>query len=379
MKRETLTPRPNWQEQCQALGFEFHSMDGVYWDERACYAFSADEIDVLEAATEELHELCLEAVEFVVSHARYAEFAIQPAMTAYVEASWQRRDTSLFGRFDLAWRGMEGGTPPKMLEYNADTPTALLEASVVQWYWLQDVYPERDQFNSLHEKLIERWKLISWESPASNLIHFSCVKDNAEDVGNLDYLRDTAAQAGIDARHIYVEDLGWDAEASRFVDNEGLQVAAWFKLYPWEWLIREEFGAHIPVANLRPIEPPWKMLLSNKAILPVLWELFPDHPNLLPAYFAPDKLGRDFVKKPKLSREGANVLMRTPQQTYYEPGSYGEEGFVYQGLTEIPAFDGNYTVIGSWIVGDEAAGIGLREDATPITRNTSRFVPHYFD
>jgi glutathionylspermidine synthase len=351
----------------------------VYWDESACYAFTADEVDVLEAATEELHSLCLEAVEHVVSHARWEEFAIPAEFVPYVAASWQRRDKSLFGRFDLAWSGMQGGTPPKMLEYNADTPTALIEASVVQWYWLQDVYPKRDQFNSLHEKLIERWKLIRGEVAADNVVYFSCAKDNEEDLGNLDYLRDVATQAGIDARLLYIEDLGWDAQSRRFVDNDGAVVHGWFKLYPWEWLVREDFGINLLSADIRPLEPPWKMLLSNKAILPVLWELFPDHPNLLPAYATPDKLGHDFVKKPKLSREGANVMMRTPERVYYQPGDYGAEGFIYQGLANIPAFDGNYTVIGSWIIGDAAAGIGMREDATPITMNTSRFVPHYFD
>jgi glutathionylspermidine synthase len=378
MKREILVPRPHWQEQCEALGFEFHSMDGVYWDERACYALSADEVDILEGATEELHRLCLAAVEHVVSKARWQEFAIPPAFIPYVEAAWQRRDQSLFGRFDLAWAGIESAAPPKMLEYNADTPTALIEASVVQWYWLQDLYPERDQFNSLHEKLIARWELLRAGLPEDGVVHFSCVKGNAEDLGNLDYLRDVATQAGIDAHHCYVEDLGWDPDSRLFVDSENLPIRTWFKLYPWEWLIREEFGPHLMETGLRPFEPAWKMLLSNKAILPLLWELNPGHPNLLPAYFTPDKLGHDFVKKPKLSREGANVLMQSAGGTHFEPGSYGEEGFVYQGLAAIPEYDGNYTVIGSWIVGDEAAGIGLREDATPITRNTSRFVPHYF-
>jgi glutathionylspermidine synthase len=379
MKREPLTPRPGWREQCEALGFEFHSIDGVYWDERACYAFSADEVDALEAATEELHRMCLEAVARVVADRRWDEFAIPAAFAPYVEASWMRRDKSLYGRFDLAWNGADGSRgPPKLLEYNADTPTALLEASVVQWYWLKDVHPGRDQFNSLHEKLIERWKDLRGELSADRVVHFSCVKDRDEDVGNLDYLRDVATQAGIDARHVYVEDLGWDAEFKRFVDLDGIPVRAWFKLYPWEWLVREEFGANLLAADIRVIEPPWKMILSNKAILPVLWELFPDHPNLLPAYFSPDRLGHDFVKKPKLSREGGNILMRSPNRILYEGGSYGSEGFVYQGLADIPCYDGNYTVIGSWVIGDEAAGIGLREDDTPITRNTSRFVPHYF-
>jgi glutathionylspermidine synthase len=378
VKRESVEPRPHWRKQCEELGFEFHSIGGVYWDERACYAFSADEIEILEAATEELHRLCLEAVEHVVSRGRWDDFSIPPAFAKFVETSWQRHEPSLFGRFDLAWSGMDRGVPPKMLEYNADTPTALLEASVVQWYWLQDMYPERDQFNSLHEKLIERWKELRPGLSSDGVVHFSCVKNNDEDLGNLDYIRDVATQAGVDARRIDVEDLGWDGEAKRFVDEAGLPIAVWFKLYPWEWLIREEFGAYLPAGALQVIEPPWKMLLSNKAILPVLWEMFPQHPNLLPAYFSPDNLGSEFARKPKLSREGANVLLRSPFRTTFEPGNYGAEGFVYQGLADIPCYDGNYTVIGSWIVGERAAGIGMREDDTPITCNSSRFVPHYF-
>lgn len=45
-------------------------------------------------------------------------------------------------------------------------------------------------------------------------------------------------------------------------------------------------------------------------------------------------------------------------------------------LRYLPWFDGQYALVGSWIVGDTACGNGLREDATLITRNTSRFVPH---
>jgi glutathionylspermidine synthase len=42
------------------------------------------------------------------------------------------------------------------------------------------------------------------------------------------------------------------------------------------------------------------------------------------------------------------------------------------------AFGNDHVSIGSWIVDGESAGIGLREDESAITRNTSRFVPRYF-
>ncbi|HEY2627633.1 MAG TPA: glutathionylspermidine synthase family protein [Usitatibacter sp.] len=373
MHREARVPRVDWPAKVEELGFYFHSIDGVYWDERACYRFSAAEVDVLEAATAELHQRALEAVAHVIEKRDFSRFAIPEAFHGWIERSWKAGDASLFGRFDLSW---DGTGEPKMLEYNADTPTALLEASVVQWYWLQDVLPHADQFNSLHEKLIERWKVLRAQLPAAGALYFTGDASSDEDVGNLDYLRDTAMQAGLDARPIDIAAIGWDGK--RFVDLENRAMSSLFKLYPWEWMVREEFGKNLIAGSLRVIEPPWKMLLSNKAILPVMWEMFPDHPNLLAASFEPGRFATDYVKKPIYSREGANVSITSAGRTMEASGDYGEEGFIWQAYHELPVFDGNYTVIGSWIVGDEPAGIGIREDATPITRNSSRFVPHYF-
>jgi glutathionylspermidine synthase len=373
MQREARVPRRDWTEKVEGLGFHFHSLGGVYWDERACYRFSAAEIDVLEAATGELHQRCLEAVARVVEKRDFARFRIPDRFHEVVERSWKDEDMTLYGRFDLAWNG---SGPPKMLEYNADTPTALLEASVVQWAWLQEAHPRHDQFNSLHEKLVARWSAMRSRLPADGRIYFAGDSESAEDMGNLDYLRDTALQGGLQALPLDMADIGWDG--ARFVDLEGRTVAALFKLYPWEWMAREEFGEHLVKRATTVIEPAWKMLLSNKAILPVLWEMFPEHPNLLPASFEPGRFATDYVKKPIYSREGANVSINARGETVEVPGEYGAEGFIWQAYHELPRFDGNYCVIGSWIVGDEPAGIGIREDDTPVTRNTSRFLPHYF-
>jgi glutathionylspermidine synthase len=380
MHRESLVPRPDWPKKMEDLGFGFHSIDGIYWDERACYRFSAAEIDTLEEATAELHEMCIAAAQHVIDHDLYDRFAIPREAVPKIERSWNDDEDTLFGRFDLSWAGAASG-PPKMLEYNADTPTSLIEASVAQWYWLQEVKPGTDQFNSLHEKLIVRWREIA-ETLPSRRVHFSCVADSEEDIGNLDYLRDVATQAGIEARFIDVGAIGWDAVAKTFADEELNPITALFKLYPWEWLVREPFARNLYESPMRVIEPAWKMLLSNKAILPVLWELYPDHPNLLPAYFEPQKFAGDYVKKPLLSREGANVTIRTAESEIAIPGEYGAEGFIYQAYHPVPNVraggEDNFAVIGSWIIGDEPAGIGIREDESPVTKNTSRFLPHYF-
>jgi glutathionylspermidine synthase len=371
MQREARTPRANWRQRCEEAGFHFHSMGGTYWDESAAYRFSEAQIDQLESVTEEMHRLCLAAADEVVRAKRFAEFAIPEPFHALVADSWREREASLYGRFDFSWDG-EG--EPRLLEYNADTPTSLLEASVVQWHWLEDTNPDADQFNSLHEKLIERLKAL--RAAQGGVMHFASMKDNDEDLGTVEYLRDCALQAGWDARRVDIEDLGWNGE--RFVDLEEAPVDALFKLYPWEWLVREEFGRHLLGRPAQLIEPAWKMLLSNKALLVVLWEMNYGHPNLLPAYFTPQKFGADYVRKPLLSREGANVTIRSRGVVRQAPGGYGTEGHVYQGVAPLPAFGSRYPVVGAWIVGEAAAGIGIREDDSPITKNSSRFVPHYF-
>jgi glutathionylspermidine synthase len=379
MIRENVTPRPHWREDCEAIGFTYHSIDGTYWDESRCYRFAADEIDTLEAAAAELHARCLDAVEHIVTHDRMAELAIPAAWRERVARSWRAKDLSLFGRFDLAF---DGKGPPKLLEYNADTPTALLEASVAQWRWLEQkirpVEADADQFNSLHEKLIASWRAFAVSWSAGTAVHFTCVGDSEEDRGNLDYLRDVATQGGVETRFVDVAHIGWDATAGCFVDDGNDEIRVLCKLYPWEWLADEAFGPHLLGSGLRVVEPAWKMLLSNKGVLPILWELFPDHENLLPAYFDAARIRGDYVEKPLLSREGANVTIHAGGRTIAAGGEYGAEGRIYQAYAPIPRFGDDYVTIGAWIVGDEPAGIGLREDTTPITRNTSRFVPHYF-
>jgi glutathionylspermidine synthase len=375
MERQRMTPRSDWRRQFEEIGFHFHSLDDVYWDESACYRFSADEIDMLEAATLELHEMSLRAAEHVMTRRQFQRFAIPDWFAEYMVNSWLAGDATLYGRLDLCY---DGTRPPKLLEYNADTPTALIEAALAQWNWQQAVFPAHDQFNSLHERLIRRWKELHG-ALGQPILHFACARGSDEDLGTIEYLRDTALQAGLDARLIHVEDIGWSAGRGRYVDLDDKPIQSLFKLYPWEWMMREEFGAHLPGAELKVIEPPWKLLLSCKGLLAVLWELYPDHPNLLPCYFERERLPERFVRKPLYSREGANVEIHGPRGVYRRPGSYGAEGHVYQAYAPLPAFDGNYAVIGSWIVGNEPGGMGIREDVNPVTTNLSRFVPHYFE
>ncbi len=356
----------------KALVFTYHSHDqGPYWDESACYELGVREVDELELAANKLHFLCIDAAEAVIKNNWWSRLAIAEAAVPVILKSWERDDFSLYGRFDLSYDAV---TPPKLLEYNADTPTGLFEAAVAQWFWLRDKYPHADQFNSIHERLIAAWK--RW---AGKSIHFSCVKELAEDDMTILYLRDTCEQAGINTKPVFIDDIGWHNRENHFVDLDGEQIKHAFKLYPWEWLWHEEFSGHLAKECLTFMEPAWKMLLSNKGLLPILWELYPGHPNLLPAYDDAAPLGGRYVRKPKLSREGCNIAWFEDGVALEENGgNYGAEGFVFQATANLPDYDGNHPVFGVWVVDHEAAGLGIREDTRRITGNLSRFVPHYF-
>jgi glutathionylspermidine synthase len=374
MQRITTAPRHDWQGKVQQYGMEYHTIDGeVYWDESAYYSFSSSEIDELETATADLQELCIAAAEHIITNRLYEKLQIPSLAIQLIERSWENDEPSILGRFDLAY---DGHSPPKMLEYNADTPTALLEASVIQWFWLKERFPDTDQFNSIHERLIEAWSSVKQNT--ERVLYFSCVQNAPEDFGNLEYIRDTAMQAGFNTEHIFIEDIGFDYTSKRFVDKNDMVIDHLFKLYPWEWLMYEAFGRHIETSATTFIEPAWKMLLSNKAILPILWELNPHHPNLLEASFDPKHFRSNFVSKPFLSREGCNIRVNRNGIISEHDGSYTNSGTVYQDLATLPCFDGNYPVLGSWIIQGEPAGIGIREDRSAVTTNTSRFVPHLF-
>ena len=365
MERRSATPRRDWRERVESLGFDFHTIDGKpYWDETICYRFTEEEVDQLDDATAELERLCFGVVERVIEEKLYDRLFIGEESQALIEESWRRGDRNVIGRFDLSW---DGTGDPKLLEYNADTPTALFEAAVVQWDWLESTHAGADQFNSIHEKLLEAWAGYG----LTGMVHFSCVRDHAEDYATTTYLRDTCLQAGHPTEFLYIDEIGWNGLA--FVDADDRPITALFKLYPWEWLMNEEFSQHIGPSRIRMIEPAWKMILSNKAVLPLLWETFEGHPNLLPASFDPAAIGGPMVEKPVLGREGQDVAIHRAGVPRAAPG------MVYQALAPLYSQGGRHAVIGSWVIASQAAGIGIREDDGPVTINTSRFVPHYFE
>ncbi|MDB1124764.1 glutathionylspermidine synthase family protein [Vibrio algarum] len=384
MLRVNAKERKHWKALAKEYGFGFHSVyEDPYWDETAYYQFTLEQIEKdIEDPTEELHQMCLQVVDKVVGDEYWLrKFQIPEPMWENVLTSWKQKESSLYSRLDFAY---DGKGVAKLYENNADTPTSLYETGFWQWLWLEDmvdsqqVRRDADQFNLLQELLIERFQEIAIQQPGQTL-HFSCCKDSVEDRGTVQYIEDCALEAGLSTSFVFTEDIGLNNK-NEFVDLNDQAVRWMFKLYPWEFMFREQYAANLQEAKVNWLEPMWKSIVSNKALLPLLWKMFPHHPNLIPAFFPDDKkistLG-DYVIKPLFAREGANIsIIEKGKKTLETGGPYGEEGVIYQAYHPLPKFGDNYTLIGSWLINDKAAGMSIREDTSRVTQDLSRYIPH---
>ena len=371
MERKLVSPRWGYKEKIEALGFDFH---GDYWREEAYYRFTAEEVERLEKATAEAYRMYCEAAGHIIErNPEWMErfLGLPFEVCQRIRESWDADELSLYGRFDFM---LDENGVPRILEFNADTPTSLLEASVIQWQWKEDVFPELDQYNGIHEGLVQSWKDMI---PAGSNVHFAGVLENHEDTGTLQYLASTAMEAGYSTRVLDMNDM--NLQDGCFYDPSGERVEHCFKLYPWEWMVDESPDGCL--ASVAWIEPIWKLVMSNKAILATLFELYPDSPYVLPCFLSRPESGV-YCKKPVFAREGHNVSVVDIRNWEERPlireteGDYNTGAYVYQKYVKPTVYGGRYPVIGSWIVGGEPAGIGIRENRTEITDNLSEFVPH---
>ncbi|HYO38754.1 MAG TPA: glutathionylspermidine synthase family protein [Nocardioidaceae bacterium] len=386
MWRHSAKPRDGWREIVAQQGLVFPDTDlpdgttTPYWNEAAWYEVTLVEVERMEAATEELWPMCVEAATKMATDLTDERLGLPSGTLALVRESITRGDPGIYARFDLWFDGDQ----VKMLELNGDTPTGLVETGVVQWKWLESELPGNDQWNSVHERLVDRWRELDYAGRLpGHAVHFFYAEGDAtgEEEMTTHYMQDCAVQGGLLTYAHPISHVGWNPKLGQFLDRDGRPIRAAFKLYPWEAMLAEEFGQvllqHREAEPVRWVEPAWKVLLSTKALLPVLWELYPDHPLLLPSYRDHPHDLSEWVAKPLWGREGDNIRVHLADGTEtVQPGSYGDDDVVYQQWCPLPSFDGNRAVIGSWVVDGQAAGMIVRESDGPITDYFSRVVPH---
>lgn len=395
MFRHSCSPRPGWKNIIEQEGLIYWETDLPtgekisYWNESNYYEFSPEEVELFEDASTELNTMARETAAYMASGNDFTaqQLGLPEGSLEVLQENLTRNPFTLYGRFDFGFDAVTGDL--KMLEYNADTPTGIIEMCS-QWNWLEDKFPNTDQCNSLYDRLIRQWGRGRFRS---GTVHFGyCGEAYPEDRVNVQMLQTCAEQAGLRTKLLEMQHIGWDAEKKMFVDASGTpdsynswgepqRIDTCFKLYPWEDMLNEAFGRFIldDPYSVQWVEPLWKELLSNKVFLAAIHNIYPNHPHILPAQLNDPGKMEWWVGKPLHGREGSNIIVESPTHRFTMPGEYGQEGYVYQEWFDIPTYDGRYPVIGAWIVGDSPAGLGVRDSSQPVTDPLCQFVPHVID
>ncbi len=385
MLQQSIKPRDSWQERLCELGFDFYEVSDShpYWDESQFFQVTMDQVNEIDRVSEELHLLFIDAVKYVFDNDLLHLFGVPERHHELLKQSFLNDPSYLYGRFDFAW---DGANPAKVLEYNSQTPTSLFEASVAAWDWMKQnvdkglLPSDSDQFNLLDEQLITQFSYLKvTKKPVTPVLHFVCDEGSSEDRRTVTYLAACAEDAGWETVIIDVSDIHLTVD-NQFADHNKKVIQNLFSLYPYEFALFDEYADYIKDSGCKFIEPLWKVILSSKALLPILWKLNPNHPNLLACYFAGDENSKKLkrrVTKPIYSREGANISIEFEGEVIEgSDGFYGDEGYIHQEYAPLAKFNNGYCVIGSWLIGKVGCGISFRESNKLITNDVSRFVPH---
>lgn len=376
MHRKTCPKREGWEARFKEAGFSFCDADG-YWKEGSYYEITEGEKRLLVSATENLHEAMKTLVEKVVQSSDLLEYLGVPEhLHDYLRYTW-KTGSDLYGRFDFV---VNNGTV-KALEYNADTPTSLIETASAQVEWANEA-KVGTPFSEIRHELANRFFTLR-RACGGKMFHFACMRDSEEDFDTTLWLLNLAEAQGFNCRGLYIDEIGFNEETRVFVDQTGGQISRLFKLYPWEYAIQDEFAALLVdqkvACTIDFYNPFWRMLLSSKRMFSLLWRERTDLHWCLPET-RDEAFGTAYVKKPAFSREGANVEVFLPWDVESKPGPFNEFPSVYQEYCELPKFQTNegerHAIVGSWVVNDRACAFGVRESSTIVTDNTSNYVPH---
>jgi len=384
-------------QKTQALELDYLEELGFVWhtdDDKTAYisdelvVISEEEAEAYYEAGNELYEMFIEAGDYIVENNLFHEVGIPFNLVELVKESWENDvHWHLYSRFDLA--GGIDGKPIKLLEFNADTPTAIFETAIVQWAILkQNDLEESHQFNSLYESLIENFqRLVTLDESVEEFDElyegwkflFTSIKNNAEEEQTVRLLQHIANEAGYDTEFAYIDDIEFSEDGIVYEDES---YDLWFKLIPWEDIALEESDLALIlkdiIQNQKAIifNPAYTLMFQSKAILKILWDLYPNHPLLLETSFEP-LVGKKQVKKPIFGREGGSVSILDSDGTSLAKaeGDYDSHTMIYQEYTQLPTDTNGTSYQAGLFYAYEACALGFRKGGL-ILDNMSKFVGH---
>lgn len=376
----------------ESIGFSWHTdTDGTPYAPAQLVEISSEEAEAYYQAVNELYDMYVSAAQYVIDNDLFFELGIPFNLVELIKQSWENDvHWHLYGRFDLA--GGLDGKAIKLIEFNADTPTAVFETAILQWAMLkQNGLDEAAQFNDLFDGLVENYKrLMTLDDDTSAFdelyaqnpykILFTCIEGNSEDEATTRLMQAAAKHAGFNTRFAYIHEISFDDEGGISVDGENYEFL--FKLVPWEQIAVDEGELALILQNIVNnqkaiiLNPAYTLLFQSKGIMKILWDLYPNHPLLLESSYAP-LAGKKYVKKPFLAREGANVSVidANGDVLAQNGGEYENGKFLYQEYYDFNTDEKGQKYQAGVFFAYEGCALGFRCGGE-IINNFSKFVGH---
>lgn len=350
-----------------------------------------NEIQSYKNAANELYEMFEKAAQHVIDNNLWEVAGIPENAIEVITHSWRNRDLHphLYGRFDLS--GVIDGKGAKLIEFNADTATVLPESVVIQReQLLANKMDPSKQFNDTFKNVREQFKKLMALHPDREPTILISTLGHEEDYLNADMIAQAAERAGMETLFAELPDVEFDPNEGIFARMKGdeyLLVDFWFKLIPWEFIAFEEPELMDILTNLVLndkviiLNPAYTMLFQSKAMLKILWDLYPNHPLLLKTTFSGDDFRRKeaYVSKVIYGREGSNITVFDPygDTKEWNEGAYSKYPSVFQAYEQLPMDeDGDFYQAGVYFSG-QASGLSYRRRDGYIIDEDSEFIGHF--
>ncbi|NQY23712.1 MAG: glutathionylspermidine synthase family protein [Campylobacteraceae bacterium] len=392
MKLKQLEPLSN--EYLESIGFSWHTdLDKSSYISNDVVVLSEDEANAYYEATNELYDMFCEAGQYVIDNDLFHDINIPFNLVEIIKESWEEDvHWHLYSRFDLAG-GMDGKAI-KLIEFNADTPTSLFETAIIQWALLKkNGLDEAKQFNNLYEAIKDNFKrLITLDSDVEKFeeyykdlgwkILFSSISSSSEDENTTKLLQHIANEAGFNTEYEYIENVQFSDEG---IHKDDVNFEFWFKLIPWEDIAIDENELALIINEIIKskkciiFNPAYTLMFQSKAMMKILWDMYPNHPLLLETSYEP-LVNTKQVEKRCFGREGANIAIVNADNSLDMKTDGEYEGYkaIYQEFYEFNQDeDGAYYQAGVFYA-YEACALGFRKGGK-ILDNMSKFVGHIIE
>lgn len=398
-----MIPRLDLSQKLRASGLLKASEDfsnlskdfrAFYWDETSAYSFSKAEVNALIKRIKPIIKMSREAVDFLF-HGEFGYLNLPKPLFRMMRESYQQSEIDFYTRYDFAY--LPDGQI-KLVNIQGEAPDYFLEAAQTQRVWMLEMFGDAvrkrqiSQVNRLPELSIQGFQELYNKSEYGVIQAIGRNGMREQELASLAFMLGLAGIGGWITDSALVGQVHYDRIRNLWLTDRNDPVLAMYKQTGWINFFKTEAYQDILLHFNRfefSLDPLWKVIVSNRAILAALSTLYPKSDILSKwQYKTPKGLGSNFLMTETNPWEMKSQIALLNGKMFY---AYGEpkrvpkdkESLVF-GKFDMPKFyedsktkEKKFVYLSAFTVGGHVAALGIREENKPILGKYSTFKPHY--